>query len=175
MTSMFCLLASWQGYMKGSPRAPNPPRLNWEDRISLSLRRAWTWVKVICSFFEQHPVLVYHAGHLGSHLEKPPSYFFNVSRNGKSSTTINKLYWRLITLAVENVLLYFWSDWFNVSFQSLNLFTPLNATLKGAITKSLFSIEWSTAPLTCCLIQPTDVAAGVFSVKWVFAVLQSFL
>lgn len=33
--------------------------------------------------------------------------FFNVSRNGKSSTAINKLDCRLITLAVENVLLYF--------------------------------------------------------------------
>lgn len=49
-------------------------------------------MKVIFSFSEQHPVLLYHAGYLGSHLEITPSYFFNISRNGKSSTTVNKLY-----------------------------------------------------------------------------------
>lgn len=32
-------------------------------------------MKVIFSFSEQHPVLFYHAGYLGSHLEITPSYF----------------------------------------------------------------------------------------------------
>lgn len=95
-----------KGYDKSFPRAPNPPRLTCEDRSSLSLRRDWTWVKVIFSFFEQYPVLFYHAGHLGSHLEKPPILLMFPAME-KSSTTTSKLYWRLITLAVENVLPYF--------------------------------------------------------------------
>lgn len=32
-------------------------------------------MKVIFSFFEQHPVLFCHAGHLGSNLEKPSIFF----------------------------------------------------------------------------------------------------
>lgn len=38
-------------------------------------------MKVIFSCFEQHPVLFYHAGHLGSHLEKPIFFKFAAMEN----------------------------------------------------------------------------------------------
>lgn len=46
-------------------------------------------MKVIFSFFEQHPVLFCHTGHLGSHLEKPSIFLKFPAMENPAQPSVN--------------------------------------------------------------------------------------
>lgn len=63
----------------------------WPVRTGVHCHRGgtepgWRW---FLAFFEQHPVLFYHAGHLGSHLEKPPIFLMFPAMENPAEPSVN--------------------------------------------------------------------------------------